>query len=121
MAMEPAAISASPATTTMWLLSTAPERPAASAKGTVSPSDIPITTSRTTSPAVKCRSMCGVCGIVFQVWMFAYICQRSLCHLALALVAESLWRFVERNPKSFFYFHAHLRRDVVELAGAIQQ
>jgi len=38
-------------------------QPAASAKGTVNPSDIPITMSRTTSLAVKWRSVCGVCGI----------------------------------------------------------
>src|SRR5437879_4682816 len=42
---------------------TAPERPAARANGTVNPSDMPITISRTVSPAVKCCSICGVCGI----------------------------------------------------------
>src|SRR5450755_1724254 len=41
---------------------TAPDNPAARANGTVRPSDIPITISRTVSPAVKCCSMCGVCG-----------------------------------------------------------
>jgi len=45
------------------VLPTAPESPAASANGMVSPSDIPIATSRTLSLAVKCRSMCGVCGM----------------------------------------------------------
>src|SRR5690348_5658515 len=45
----------------------APESPAASANGAVSPSAIPITTSRTNSEAVKCFSTCGVCGILFQV------------------------------------------------------
>src|ERR1700694_1418383 len=45
---------------------TAPERPAARANGTVNPSDMPITMSRTASPAVKCRSICGVCGITFS-------------------------------------------------------
>jgi len=30
--------------------------------GTVKPSDIPITMSRTVSEAVKCFSTCGVCG-----------------------------------------------------------
>jgi len=34
----------------------APEMPAASAKGTVSPSDIPITMSLTVSPPRKCSS-----------------------------------------------------------------
>src|SRR5580765_2089566 len=63
MAIEPAATSANPAVTTMWDEATAPDSPAASANGTVRPSDIPMTTSRTVSPAVKCRSTCGVCGI----------------------------------------------------------
>src|SRR5256885_17074807 len=63
MAMEPAAISARPAVTTMPLDATAPLRPAASANGTVRPSDMPMTTSRTVSLAVKWRSVCGVRGI----------------------------------------------------------
>jgi hypothetical protein len=41
----------------------APDRPAANANGTVNPSDIPITMSLTVSDPVKCRSMCGVCGM----------------------------------------------------------
>src|SRR5712671_4252795 len=41
----------------------APVKPAARANGTVRPSDMPMTMSRTVSPAVKCRSTCGVCGI----------------------------------------------------------
>src|SRR5512140_3790365 len=64
MAMAPAATSARPAVTTIALEESAPERPAARAKGTVSPSDIPMTTSRTASVAVKCRSTCGwLCGM----------------------------------------------------------
>src|SRR5271157_4653351 len=62
--MEPAAISASPPVMTMAVELAMPESPAASAKGTVSPSDIPITMSRTTSEPVKCCSTCGICGIV---------------------------------------------------------
>src|SRR5437867_6416796 len=58
--MPPAAISARPATTTSPVLPTAPESPAASANGTVSPSDIPITTSRTVGPPAKCPSACVV-------------------------------------------------------------
>src|SRR5216684_4101749 len=61
--MEPAAISARPAVTTMPLDATAPVRPAASANGTVSPSDIPMTTSRSESLPWKWRSTCGVCGM----------------------------------------------------------
>src|SRR5438093_9849539 len=63
MAIEPAATSARPAVTTIALASSAPVRPAASANGTVRPSDMPITTSRTTAPAVKWCSMWGVTGI----------------------------------------------------------
>src|SRR5689334_915601 len=63
MAMEPAAISAKPAVRTMCEFAMAPVNPAANANGTVNPSDMPMTMSRTTSPAVKCFSMCGVCGI----------------------------------------------------------
>ncbi|MFS8028139.1 hypothetical protein Hanom_Chr16g01506951 [Helianthus anomalus] len=36
----------------------APERPAASANGTVRPSETPMMTSRTISPAVKWCSLC---------------------------------------------------------------
>ena len=63
MAIDPAAISARPAVMTTRGRIAAPERPAASAKGTVKPSDMPITMSRTTAEAVKCFSTCGVCGI----------------------------------------------------------
>jgi hypothetical protein len=42
---------------------TAPVSPAASAKGTVNPSDIPMTISLTISLAVKCFSIWRVCGI----------------------------------------------------------
>src|SRR5579864_2041671 len=67
MAIEPAAISASPAVTTSveacGFEAMAPEIPAASANGTVRPSDIPMTTSRTDSGAVKWCSVCGVAGI----------------------------------------------------------
>src|SRR5277367_1057579 len=67
MAMEPAAISARPATTIMRVVVSAPDNPAANAKGTVRPSAIPMTTSRTKSEAVKCDSTCSVCGIFLQV------------------------------------------------------
>src|SRR5581483_1522697 len=62
MAIDPAATSARPAITTIRAESTAPERPAASANGTVRPSDMPMTMSRTASLAVKWRSWWGVCG-----------------------------------------------------------
>src|SRR5260370_28339274 len=67
MAIEPAAISASRAVTTrrvaLALAVTAPDMPAAKAKGTVRPSAMPMTTSRTLALAVKCDSTCGVAGI----------------------------------------------------------
>src|SRR2546422_4314585 len=62
MAIAPAAISAEPAVMITRVDSTAPDRPAARAKGTVSPSDMPITMSRIVSEAVKCFSTCGVWG-----------------------------------------------------------
>src|ERR1700722_8405175 len=76
IAMDPAAISANPATTMMRVVVEAPDNPAASAKGTVRPSAIPITMSRTNSDAVKCDSTCGVCGMFFL---------RILAHNGLAL------------------------------------
>jgi hypothetical protein len=51
--MEPAAISAMPAITTMEVFEMLPESPAASAKGTVNPSAMPMITSRTNNPEVK--------------------------------------------------------------------
>ena len=56
--MDPAATSASPAVTTMCVDAIAPDIPAASANGTVRPSAMPMTTSRTVSPPVKCFSTC---------------------------------------------------------------
>src|SRR5690348_17799836 len=67
MAIEPAAISARPAVTTrrvaFGLAATAAVMPAASAKGTVRPSAIPMTTSRTLALAVKCDSTCSLVGM----------------------------------------------------------
>src|SRR4051812_49831816 len=63
MAMAPAAISAMPAVTMMCPDATAPDRPAASAKGTVKPSAMPITTSRTVSEARKWRSVWSMLGM----------------------------------------------------------
>src|SRR5688572_3399608 len=60
MDIAPAAISARPAVTTSSDDCSAPDRPAASANGTVRPSDIPMTRSRTTSDRPKWRSACAV-------------------------------------------------------------
>src|SRR5207244_7300284 len=66
MAMEPAAISARPAVTMMAGSEMAPLSPAASANGTVRPSAMPMTMSRTISPEVKWRSTWRVCGMAPQ-------------------------------------------------------
>src|SRR5438067_3285158 len=63
MAMAPAATSARPAVRIRLVWFTAPDSPAARANGTVRPSDIPMTTSRTDSEAVKCFSTWGDRGI----------------------------------------------------------
>src|ERR1035438_4565778 len=121
MAMEPAAISARPATTTRWLLSTAPEIPAASAKGTVSPSDIPITTSRTTLPAVKWRSMCGVCGMGPQLGMGLEVLYGAVGNFALAVVTQRGRRVFQWQPERALHLNSHFGRDVAQAAGAVQQ
>src|SRR6185437_13384282 len=63
MAMEPATISASPAVTTMRVDAIAPVSPAARAKGTVKPSAMPMTMSRTAAVEVKCFSRWAVVGM----------------------------------------------------------
>jgi hypothetical protein len=77
--MEPAAISADPATTISQWFCTAPDRPAASAKGTVRPSDMPMTTSRTISDPVKCCSKCGAIRAMLQRLLDLVVsqCQRA--------------------------------------------
>jgi len=56
----------------MFVCAMAPLSPAANANGTVNPSDMPITMSRTTSLAVKWRSVCGVCGILSsRIWLIS--------------------------------------------------
>jgi len=100
MAIEPAAISAKPAVTMMPVVPTAPDKPAASAKGTVNPSDIPMTMSRTVSDAVKCRSMCGVCGMLFSVLLFYAGNQKSyrdFPRCAIMNAVLNLSRFIKRR------------------------
>src|SRR5690349_158928 len=65
MAIDPAPISANPAITISCVFATAPESPAASADGTVSPSDILITMSRTKLHEVRWYSAWGVRAIRF--------------------------------------------------------
>src|ERR1700745_860821 len=100
MAIDPAAISASPPITISRVELTAPESPAASANGTVSPSAMPMTTSRTNSPAVKGFSMWGVVGILrSDLRMRFEIFLRLAHHLPLAVVGEFAGRFFERQPQ----------------------
>src|ERR1700685_592962 len=73
MAMDPAAISAKPATTTNRDAAIAPDSPAARAKGTVRPSAMPITMSRTTADDSKCFSTCGVTGMQLLSQIFARV------------------------------------------------
>src|ERR1700757_3570255 len=114
MAIDPAAISAMPPITISRVELTAPESPAASAKGTVNPSAIPMTTSRTNSPAVKCFSMCGVVGILrSDLRMRFEMFLRLAHHLALAVVGELAVRIFERQPQRAPHFDAHFRRDIV--------
>src|ERR1035437_1299828 len=73
MAMDPAAISAKPATMMICEASTAPVSPAARAKGTVRPSAMPMTMSRTTSEDWKCFSTWGVRGTELRLEISASI------------------------------------------------
>src|SRR5450631_1959641 len=89
MAMDPAAISANPASTTTWGELTAPERPAARAKGTVRPSDMPITMSRTNAVEAKCVSTC--CGEVGGAGVGSESIAIPEVYLSVAL-GSLLWR-----------------------------
>src|SRR5712692_552912 len=121
MAMEPAAISASPPTKISRVFCTAPESPAARAKGTVSPSDMPITTSRTKLPAVKCFSICGIRGIGLSLRMRFQIFLGAASHILFAAVGELPRGFLERNPDSTPDLDAHRRSNFVDTAGLIPQ
>src|ERR1700757_3082773 len=122
MAIEPAAISAAPPTTMSRVELTAPDRPAASAKGTVSPSDMPMTTSRTKSPAVKCFSTCGVSGIVCSNLRMGFEIEPGLAyHLAFSAVGELAERLGQRKPQGTPDFHPHFGSDLVDAAGLVTQ
>src|SRR5215468_3021060 len=100
MAIDPAAISARPPITISRVELTAPDSPAARAKGTVKPSAIPITTSRTNSPAVKWVSTCGVVGILRSDLRMGFEIFLRLAHyLPLAVVCELAVCFLEWEPQ----------------------
>src|SRR6266700_3031161 len=116
MAMEPAAISASPATTTIWLEFTAPEMPAARAKGTVSPSDIPITMSLTRAGPVK---WCMVWAVVRNLRLLRVrreIFQAFFRQLSLSLVPEFGSRLRQGEPVGAAYLVSHFPGDVANLS-----
>jgi len=122
IAIEPAAISASPPITISRVELTAPERPAASANGTVNPSAMPITTSRTNSPAVKCFSTWGVMGILrSDLRMRFEIFLRLAHHLPLAVIGELAMRIFERQPQRAPHLDAHFRCDIVDAPRHIAQ
>src|SRR5438045_1951909 len=122
MAMDPAAISARPPITMRRVELTAPERPAARAKGTVSPSAIPMTTSRTNSPAVKCFSTCGVVGIFLSDLRMSLQILLSFAHdLAFPAIGELGLGVFQGKPKSTMDFDPHLGPDVVNAAGLVAQ
>src|SRR5260221_14666267 len=116
MAMEPAAISASPATTTIWLEFTAPEMPAARAKGTVSPSDIPITMSLTRAVPVKWCSVWAVVGNLKLLRMGLEILQAFFRHLSLSVVPEFGSRLRQGEPVGATYLVPHFPGDVANLS-----
>src|SRR5258708_38727212 len=120
MAIEPAAISAKPPTTIRRVELTAPDRPAASANGTVNPSAMPITTSRTKRPAVKCDSTCGVRGIWVSDLRMRFEIFLGLAHdLALPTVSELCGGIFHGKPESATYFNARFWSNFVEPAGLV--
>src|SRR3954452_20356939 len=121
MAIDPAAISASPPIVISRVFATAPESPAASANGSVNPSDIPITTSRTKFPEVKCCSLCLTRAIAIGalLWVGFQIFLRQLHHVPLAFVGQLPLRAFERNPKRLFHFDPHFGFDVINLPGLV--
>src|SRR5712691_8375757 len=122
MAMDPAAISATPPTTISRVELTAPDNPAASAKGTVRPSAMPMTTSRTNRPAVKCFSTCGVIGMLRSNLRMRFQIFLSLPHdLALAVVREFGGRIFERKPQGPANFDAHFGSDVIDASRLVAQ
>src|ERR1700719_1220333 len=120
MAMEPGAISARPPTTISRVFCTAPESPAARAKGTVSPSAMPITTSRTKFVAMKWVSTCSACAM-FNLGMRFQIFLRALHHVPLAPISQLAGSFVEQNPGCALDLYSHFGSDVVNLARNVAE
>src|ERR1700674_5077544 len=121
MAIDPAAISASPPTTINLVSCTAPESPAARAKGTVSPSAMPITTSRTNSPAVKCFSICGARGIASNLRMIFQIFLGPANHITFPSIRQLQASVFEWNPQSTLDLNAHRGINFVDISGLIFQ
>src|ERR1700690_787764 len=121
MAMDPAAISASPPTKISRVDCTAPESPAANAKGTVRPSDMPMTTSRTKLPAVKCFSTCPLRTIASNLRVSFQVSLGTADHLPFALVGKLPSRLFQRHPESPLHFDAHVRSNFADLSRLVTQ
>jgi FrmR/RcnR family transcriptional regulator, repressor of frmRAB operon len=103
--------SASPAVMMMAVASTAPDKPAARAKGTVRPSDMPITMSRTVSEAVKCFSTCGVCGIETSCLL------KGPCYTIRGYCIMTLFDVLALEPQPM----AHTIRDKKKLLNRVRR
>src|SRR6185437_5414536 len=121
MAIDPAAISASPPTITSRVLCNAPDNPAASAKGTVRPSDIPMTTSRTKLLPVKCASVCLMRCTQSDLRMKFQVFQRAARHIFFAAIGQSFPGIAQWDPESALHLYAHFFGNIVNSAGLIFQ
>src|SRR5579862_5880779 len=122
MAIDPAAISARPPITISRVELTAPESPAASANGTVSPSAMPITTSRTNRPAVKWDSTCGVSGILWSDLRMRFeVFQGFPSDLAFAAVCKFCSGLVKGKPHGAPHLHPHLGTYIVDASGLVAE
>src|SRR4051812_15911251 len=136
MAIDPAAISAMPAITTIEVFEMLPDSPAASANGTVNPSAMPMITSRTNNPEVKWvstsggRCGCGCSSFTGKKsttelrnsnFVRLHPLDRFGRDLALALVAQFFRSFVQREPHRMCDFVPHLFFDVADLAAQVAE
>src|SRR5271165_4394000 len=65
--------------------------------------------------------MCGVCGMVFQLRMGFHVLESALHDLTFALIAEGFRGVIQRKPVRLVHLDPHLRRNVAQTAGAVQQ
>src|SRR5437773_2437498 len=84
----------------MLVVSIAPDKPAASANGTVSPSAIPITMSLTVSEPVKCRLQRGVLRLLGNLTKFVEILGRIISGNSVVLTES----FQQHQPSEVSEF-----------------